>query len=357
MSDHPAQRELAEADSGVQPGHGSETFYVVGEGLLAASRGGRPNGAGAPVTAAAAAAAAAPPFRFSRIGPEGRPAAVPRDPQAPRAGDDGGRQRRRDDPGRLHVPRAVHRPRPDLRQDEGRARDQRVAGRPAPGPLARARPRLAVRRRPRRPEVGALLPVQRPQAQPGQDGRGRHRPARRQGGLRPAAAQRREARDRPRRPQRREPRGGADAPRDDALPQPGRRRARLGAGGQALPPGAGGGRQALPVDGPPRLPAADLRPGGGRRRVRQRPQGVRGGRPGDPGPDDADRVLDRRVPPRPQHDPALLQLERGVRRRRRDARLPVQLLGHERVPRRGVAAAVATGSPTGGGCTPSTRPR
>ncbi len=71
MSDQPAQRELAEADSGVQPGHGSETFYVVGEGLLAASRGGRPNGAGAPVTATAAAAAAAPPFRFSRMGPKG----------------------------------------------------------------------------------------------------------------------------------------------------------------------------------------------------------------------------------------------------------------------------------------------
>ena len=73
MSDQPASRELAEADAGVQPGHGSETFFVIGEGLLGESRGGRPPAADPPVTAAAAAAAAAPPFRFSRVGPKGGP--------------------------------------------------------------------------------------------------------------------------------------------------------------------------------------------------------------------------------------------------------------------------------------------
>ena len=46
--------------------------------------------------------------------------------------------------------------------------------------------------------------------------------------------------------------------------------------------------------------------------------------------DDADRVLRRRVPARPQHDPARLRLEQGVPRRPGHARLPVLLLGHER---------------------------
>src|SRR3954462_15756381 len=53
-------------------GHGAETFYVLGEGLLGDSAGGRE-----PVTpqdggAARALLAAAPPFRFSRMGPKGR---------------------------------------------------------------------------------------------------------------------------------------------------------------------------------------------------------------------------------------------------------------------------------------------
>jgi Animal haem peroxidase len=43
--------------------HGSESYFVVGEGLLSESVGGR--------TAAAAAAEAGPPFRFSRMGPRG----------------------------------------------------------------------------------------------------------------------------------------------------------------------------------------------------------------------------------------------------------------------------------------------
>jgi len=46
--------------------HASESYYVLGEGLLAVSAGGRG------VPAKAAGAAAAPPFRFSRMGPEGR---------------------------------------------------------------------------------------------------------------------------------------------------------------------------------------------------------------------------------------------------------------------------------------------
>jgi heme peroxidase len=46
--------------------HGAESYYVVGEGLLTESGGGRPQ------PLAAAAAGTAPPFRFSRIGPSGK---------------------------------------------------------------------------------------------------------------------------------------------------------------------------------------------------------------------------------------------------------------------------------------------
>ena len=56
--------------------------------------------------------------------------------------------------------------------------------------------------------------------------------------------------------------------------------------------------QALPVDAPHRLPAADLRAGRRERRLHQRPQGVRGRRHPDRRADDADRVLGRRLPAR-----------------------------------------------------------
>jgi hypothetical protein len=55
--------------------HGSESYFVIGEGLLAESVGGRngsENGARPAVVAmAAAAGVTAPPFRFSRMGPKG----------------------------------------------------------------------------------------------------------------------------------------------------------------------------------------------------------------------------------------------------------------------------------------------
>ena len=56
--------------------HGSESYFVIGEGLLAESVGGRTgseNGAGPSIaTAGAVGDAAAPPFRFSRMGPKGQ---------------------------------------------------------------------------------------------------------------------------------------------------------------------------------------------------------------------------------------------------------------------------------------------
>jgi hypothetical protein len=48
--------------------HGSQSFFVIGEGLLSESAGGR----AAPAVAMASAASVAPPFRFSRMGPNGR---------------------------------------------------------------------------------------------------------------------------------------------------------------------------------------------------------------------------------------------------------------------------------------------
>jgi hypothetical protein len=63
------------ADS--QHGHASESYFVIGEGLLTESSGGREIGTADEVAAdgdrrALSAAAAAPPFRFSRMGPRGR---------------------------------------------------------------------------------------------------------------------------------------------------------------------------------------------------------------------------------------------------------------------------------------------
>ena len=62
-----AEPELAEVDAGVEPGHGTESFFVVGEGLIGEARGGRAH------AAVAAAAASTPKFRFSRVGPKGKP--------------------------------------------------------------------------------------------------------------------------------------------------------------------------------------------------------------------------------------------------------------------------------------------
>jgi len=51
-------------------GHGSESFFILGEGLVSEARGGREDAPAQPM-AASAAAAQAPPFRFTRSGPQG----------------------------------------------------------------------------------------------------------------------------------------------------------------------------------------------------------------------------------------------------------------------------------------------
>ena len=76
-----AARELPEPPD-VQRGHGTESFFIIGEGLVGESRGGRDVGVAAPeadepramaaLAVATAQAAEAPPFRFTRMGPRGR---------------------------------------------------------------------------------------------------------------------------------------------------------------------------------------------------------------------------------------------------------------------------------------------
>jgi hypothetical protein len=51
--------------------HGSESYYVIGEGLLGESVGGRNGGPPGGLAIASATAASVPPFRFSRMGPSG----------------------------------------------------------------------------------------------------------------------------------------------------------------------------------------------------------------------------------------------------------------------------------------------
>ena len=64
--------------------HGTESYFVVGEGLLTESRGGRER------TLSAAVEAQAPPFRFSRMGPKGSPLGEPNRKKLARAMTFGG---------------------------------------------------------------------------------------------------------------------------------------------------------------------------------------------------------------------------------------------------------------------------
>ena len=205
--------------------HGSESFFVEGEGLVGTQLGGRHGNAPDPLTeseepTASApqqlAAGQAPPFRFSRCGPKGDAARTGRH-QA--AGDRDGRGRRRAGrrAGRLHLPRPVRRPRPDLRPYGRRARRRRHACGARAGSLAAARPGLPVRRGAEQPGVRQVLRGRRVAPQ------GRHhqedRTGRSQEGPRPAARRRGADRADPGPPQRREPDRRPDPRGDDELPQ------------------------------------------------------------------------------------------------------------------------------------------
>ena len=312
--------------------HGSESYYVLGEGLLGESLGGREP------TLARTAEAATPPFRFSRMGPKGGGKQIPegaRKALADAMAVAGG--------GSVGVPAGFtylgqfidH----DLTFDKTRrdARGARRSDRAPPGPFAEPRPRLPLRRGPGRSRVGAVLRGRRAPPEDGQDRlrrraglEGRLRPSARRGLHRRGEAEG----DHPRPAERREPRGRADPPRDDPLPQPRRRHARHRSRRLALRARAQAGDEALPVDDPHRLPAEDLRCLGRERRLHERTQGLRGRRGADRCADDADRVLRRRLPARTLDGARLLQLEQDLRRRLRHARPPLRLLGDERRPRR-----------------------
>ena len=117
--------------------------------------------------------------------------------------------------------------------------------------------------------------------------------------------------------------------------------------------GSQAGDAALPVDAATRLPAADLRTHGRRLRVQEGTQARRAGREADRRTDHADRVLRRRVPARPQHDPRRLQLERALRRHRRHSGLDVHLLRPSAATSAASGGCSAAGSRTGAGCTTS----
>ena len=122
-------------------------------------------------------AAATEPFRFSRMDPRGSGRQLGESNNkklgnAMATGGVGG-----SDPGRLHLPRPVHRPRRDVRQDRGDTGSEHAAVAPAPGALAEPRPRLARRLLPAGPRLGQVLRGRRHPPQDRQDGGGRGIPA------------------------------------------------------------------------------------------------------------------------------------------------------------------------------------
>ena len=278
------------------PHHGSESYFVLGEGLLGETLGGRPG------TLPASLEAAVPKFRFSRMGPKGTGKQLGEPNRRKIAERDDGRQRdARPDPCRVHVSRPVHRPRSHLRQDRPDGGRRHLARRHRAGTLPEPRSRLPLRPRPAGSGLGQVL-QRRLHLKMGSAVGG---PA--YAGLRPArggTGNAVRARDHPGQAKRREPRRRADPPGDDQVPQPRRRHPPcLGPGSAEVQRGAEDRDEALPVDDPDRLPAAHLRARGRHERLQPGAQGVRGRRRAQQHADDADRVLRCRLPARAQHDP------------------------------------------------------
>ena len=319
--------------------HGSESYFVVGEGLLAES------GEGRDAARAVASAAAAPPFRFSRMGPKGTGRQLG-EPNRRKLGvlmAAGGGGTSQIPSGFTYLGQFLDH---DLTFDKTTVMlgDDRLAGRSCCRPARRAststRSTAPARRTPSRPSSTRPTACTSRSARRSPPTASRPRPA---STCRAAPGSSAKAKRRAIIPDPRNDENLAVAQTHaamirfhnrvlDSLPAsvPAR---------PALRPGARARHQALPVDGPHRLPAADLPPQRGRQRLQLRPQGVRGRRDADRRADDADRVLRRRLPARPLDDPRRLQLEPDLRRRLRHARLPVHVLGDQRQPRRRAAAA------------------
>ena len=172
--------------------HGSESYYVLGEGLLTESGGGRGQALAPEVEAHGAAV---PLLADGAV----RRRASGRREDAPDAGggdDEGaGHARRRGSPRASPTSASSSTTTsPPTRRSVTFGEDVSPAA-TAAGPLARARPRLALRRRPVRPRVGPVL-QRRPAAEDGHDARQATRP-------RPASTCRASARARRRRGARR----------------------------------------------------------------------------------------------------------------------------------------------------------
>ena len=303
--------------------HGSETYYVIGEGLLGEARGGRDVVALPAPARTAAPLTAAPPFRFSRLGPKGS-----------------GKQLGR--PNRLKIAQAM--------THDNLSPGQIPAGYTYLGQfidhdLTFDKSSLmegvdispATLLQSRSPSLDLDSLYGNGPGDPGsakfyaadgihlKDGRGAGWPAR----LRPSAQGERRG-DHPRPAERREPRGRADPLRVHQVPQPRGRFARRDSRVRALPCCAPPRHEALPVDDPARLPRADLQSRDRDERLHAGTQGVRGRRFADQRPDDADRVLGCRVPARAQHGAGELQLEQGLPGR--DALAAVRVHAPERRP-------------------------
>ena len=326
--------------------HGSESYFVLGEGLLGESLGGR-DGHWRPVEAAV------PPFRFSRMGPKG-------------TGKQLGEPNRRKLAEAMTVDNLTAGSMPagftylgqfidhDLTFDKTALMEGVDV---PPGEIEQSRsPSLDLDSLygagPQDPGLGQVL-QRRPAPEDGQRGRGP--PSKgfdlpRKGSGAPAARG-----DHPRSPQRREPRRRADAPGVHPVPQPrGRHAPVLGPAGAAVHRGAQDRHEALPVDDPNRLPAAPLRCGRGQRRLLERPAGLRGQGRADVRADDADRVLRRGLPARPQHGAGRVQLEQELPER--NARTAVRLLRSSAAISVAAPGSRASGSPTSAGSTTSARP-
>ena len=148
--------------------HGSESYFVVGEGLLAESGAGR-------VTATASAA---PPFRFSRMGPKGTGKQLGK-PNRMKIGAlmaAGGGETSKIPSGFTYLGQFIDH---DLTFDKTNVMlgANVFADRAAAGALAQPRPRLALRRGPAGPGVGEVLRGRRHAPEDGQDGRRRRHPA------------------------------------------------------------------------------------------------------------------------------------------------------------------------------------
>ena len=325
--------------------HGSESYFVIGEGLLGEARGGRQ-------LAAVSAFASVPPFRFSRMGPKGT-----------------GKQLGK--PNRVKIAQAM--------TVDNTSAGQIPAGYTYLGQFldhdltfdksslmegVDISPATLLQSRSPSLDLDSLYGAgpQDPGSAKFYESDGIHlKMGKAQGGpagLRPAAKDVGRGRrgDHPRSAERREPRGRADPRRVHPVPQPRRRHpACLGAAGAALHGSAQDRHEALPVDDADRLPAEDLRARRRHERVQPGPQGVRGRRDPDQRPDDADRVLGRGLPARPQHGPAAQYSWNKV--------FPNATLGqlfefsHLSGGLGGGPISRASGSPTSGGSTTSARPR